>query len=80
MARDAPLAFDALDHRTFFTANVCASATAQFDKVHGQDASSHQLIKLDFQYPSHRRILVPQVNVTLFSINNLRSDKCPFQK
>ena len=76
----AALAFDRLDHRAFFAADVGASAPAKVDVAAGDKAGRFQFCDLTPQDFQNRRIFVAHVDEAGFRLDRPGRDQHAFQK
>src|SRR5215471_9021608 len=79
-ARLAALAFDRLDHRGLFAADVGARAAAQVDRRHGARRVRCQLRDFSFQDSPAAVILVAKVDVNLGDADGPGCDERAFEK
>src|SRR5262245_3362956 len=80
IARQAALAFDALDHRALFAADVRARAAAQLDEAGGSDAGGLERRDLAAQDLEHRGVLVAHIEIDALRLDGVRRDQRAFER
>ena len=80
IARQAPLAFDALDHRALFAADVRAGAAAQLDESLRRNAGGFERRDLASQDLEHAGILVAHIEIDALRVDGMRRDQRAFER
>ena len=75
MARQAALAFDALQHRAFLAADIGAGAAPQLDEARLGDAGGLERGDLAAQDGEHRGIFVAHVEIDALGLDRVRGDQ-----
>jgi hypothetical protein len=80
VARQTPLALDALDHRGFFAADVGARAAAQVNRAIAVQSFALQVRDGLDEYLAYRRVFVAQIDVDRFGIDGPRGYQHALEK
>src|SRR5688572_23170350 len=80
VAWDTALAFDALDHRALFAADVRACAATKLDEPFGRDAGCFERRDLAAQDLEHRGVLVTHVEIDALRLDAVRRNQRAFER